>query len=265
MPMEIFKKIIYGDMSKLTTIFSWQHILALLLTFTVAVTAAVLLRKFPHAKIRRLLLIFGIFFIVLEVFKATADSLIKGRFEKENIPLYSCSIFMYALLISALAKNKRVQNAGNAFLATGLASGLLAICAPAAFNYYPMGSFMIFHTFFYHGAMLFTALFLYTTGYYRLEIKHLPGFSILVGSISVISYIVNIWLDINTMYTRNPVFPMKIIADIFGMTLYPFVVVIAQIVVIFFAAYIIYFFIGRITGLLARRNKLLANSKLQIK
>lgn len=262
MAMEIFKKIIFGDQSKLTTIFSWQHILVLLLTLTVVVTAAVLLRKFPHNKIRRFLLILGIAFIALEIFKCFADSLIKGRFEKENIPLYSCSIFMYALLISSLARNKRVQNAGNAFLATGLASGLLAICAPAAFNYYPIGSFMIFHTFFYHGAMIFTALFLFTTGYYRLKISHFPGFAIIVGSVSVVSYIVNVWLDINTMYTRNPVFPMKIIADIFGMTLYPFVVVIAQIVVIFFAAYLLYYLIGLVAGLLARRKKALSYSEL---
>ena len=87
-----------------------------------------------------------------------------------NLPVYPCSIWMYSMPFVIWGKG-RVRNAACAYVCTlGLIGGLINFVYPATIlgNYSAL-SFPGFQTFFYHGAIVFSAFVLMTSGYHRID------------------------------------------------------------------------------------------------
>lgn len=112
------------------------------------------------------------------------------------LPLYPCSIFMYAMPLAIWGKDKARYMGCGYVCSLGLLGGMINFIYPAnILSNYSCLSFAGFHTFFYHGAMVFTALVMLQSGYhsYR-EVTHarellLPAVPAL--AVSVIANIVN--------------------------------------------------------------------------
>ena len=87
-----------------------------------------------------------------------------------NLPVYPCSIWMYAMPFIIWGKG-RVRNAACGYVCTlGLLGGLINFVYPATIlGDYSAVSFPGFQTFFYHGAMVFTAFVIMTSGYHRID------------------------------------------------------------------------------------------------
>ena len=87
-----------------------------------------------------------------------------------NLPVYPCSIWMYAMPFVIWGRG-RVRNAACGYVCTlGLLGGLINFVYPATIlGNYSAISFPGFQTFFYHGAIVFSAFVLMTSGYHRID------------------------------------------------------------------------------------------------
>lgn len=83
------------------------------------------------------------------------------------LPLYPCSIFMYAMPLAVFG-NEKLRYIGSGYVCTlGLLGGAINFIYPAnILGNYSCISFAGFHTFLYHGAILFTALVMLRSGYH---------------------------------------------------------------------------------------------------
>ena len=86
------------------------------------------------------------------------------------LPLYPCSIFMYAIPLAVWGK-KYVRDMGCGYVCTlGLLGGAVNFLYPAnILSNYSCISFAGFHTFLYHGAILFCALVMLKSGYHSYQ------------------------------------------------------------------------------------------------
>ncbi len=86
-----------------------------------------------------------------------------------SLPLYPCSIFMFVLPLVIWGKGNWKQMACGYVCTLGLVGALINFIYPAArLLDYSCISFAAFHTFFYHGSMLFAALVLLLSGTHQL-------------------------------------------------------------------------------------------------
>lgn len=155
-------------------LFSTPHIIFIILAFIGVPTVSILLRKANHNKIGMFLKIYSIFIAVFEVVKIVWESyydITTGRgFNYGGImPLYTCSLFIYCMLLSAWGKGK-VKDYSLSFLTTiSLLSGVIGIIQCNGLNYYPFWTFGAFYSLFFHFSMFAVAVFLLVTGYKKLE------------------------------------------------------------------------------------------------
>ena len=84
------------------------------------------------------------------------------------LPLYPCSIFLYAMPLAIWGKGT-VRYMGCGYVCSlGLLGGAINFVYPAnILSNYSCLSFAGFHTFFYHGAIVFCALVMLVSGYHR--------------------------------------------------------------------------------------------------
>jgi len=146
------------------------------LTFSLLCTAAVImlccwLRKKEESKLRCGFCVLWILLVVLEISKITWETCSGASMSFEwggVLPLYPCSIFMYALPFAIWGKGY-VRKAACGYVCTlGLLGGLINFVYPAnILGNYSCISFAGFHTFFYHGALITTAFIMLLSGYHR--------------------------------------------------------------------------------------------------
>jgi len=114
--------------------------------------------------------------VVLEIVKISWETLSSRvvAFEWDgNLPLYPCSMFMFFTPLAIWGKNY-VRKAGCGYVCTvGLIGGLINFVYPATIlGNYSCISFAGFHTFFYHGTMVLTALTMLLSGYHSYNHAH---------------------------------------------------------------------------------------------
>ena len=99
---------------------------------------------------------------------------VRTRNPNEYVPLYYCSITLYAGLFSSLSRGvwRRV---GDAFLATGgLVGGAVFLCVPlTSLSRYPAWHFISLHSFFLHALMVYLGLLLFQSGVYRARAREM--------------------------------------------------------------------------------------------
>ena len=151
--------------------FSPLHLCLSALLLAVIIFAAVKLRRIDPAKVRRIMAVLWAIMSVWEVVKITWESVGGKEIGIEwggILPLYPCSIFMYAMPF-IIWGNDYMRKAGGGYLCTlGLLGAAINFFYPA--NVLPTYSCLSFagaHTMLYHGTMLFCCLLMQTTGYHR--------------------------------------------------------------------------------------------------
>ena len=112
------------------------------------------------------------------------------------LPLYPCSIFMYAMPLAIFGKDKLRYMGCGYVCSLGLLGGSINFVYPATIlGNYSCISFAGFHTFFYHGVMVFTALVMLKSGYHSYKLAKKTSDLILPAipalCVSVVANIVN--------------------------------------------------------------------------
>lgn len=135
------------------------------------------------------------------------------------VPLYYCSLLLYAGLLSSYAKGE-LKRIGDVFLATGgIIGGMVFLILPTtSLPAYPALHFISLRSFLYHGIMVYLGLLINMTHYIELEAKDIKYYALLVGIVCVLAYIVNKIFGSNLMFISQnfPGMPIEILYNLAG-------------------------------------------------
>lgn len=155
-------------------LFSIPHIIYIILGVILAILIGIFSRKINKDKLTLFLKILSIFVLCFEIVKITWESYYDIKtgqgFNKAGIlPVYTCSLFIYTLLLSSFTKGK-VREYSLSFLSTiCLLSGFIGMIYCNGLNWYPFWTFGAFYSLFFHLAMFLVGVLLITSGYVKLE------------------------------------------------------------------------------------------------
>lgn len=219
-------------------IFTIGHFILMTITLIAVVIAIKLTanKKDIRKIIRNCTIFVWIFELIIIAFKIYATG---TKDLNQYVPLYYCSLLLYAGGLSSFGKGK-LKHTGDVFLATGaMAGGLIFILFPlTSLPTYPMLHLVSIHSFIFHGIMLYLGILVNATQYVKLEKRDIIYYSSLVGIICIIAYIVNIIFGSNLMFISNN-FPgtfIEIIYNLTGKLFTPFMTLV-QMYVPFYAVY----------------------------
>ena len=152
------------------TLFTPLHFIFSAFCITAVIFFAIKLSKKSEDKIRLVFAILWVTLITLEATKIIWESLSGAKINFEwrgMLPLYPCSIFMYALPFAIWGK-KWVRDAACGYVCSlGFLGGAINFVYPAnILGRYSCISFAGFHTFFYHGSLVMCALVMIMSGYH---------------------------------------------------------------------------------------------------
>lgn len=204
------------------TLFTPLHFVFSAVLLAVIILSAIHVAKHKHL-IKPVLLTIWIIMLVWEFVIVTWESVAGKEVAldlKSNLSLYPCSIYLFALPFAMLGKGNVKKSACGYLCTLGLMGASINFFYPAIrLSTYSCISFIGFHTFLFHGSMLFTCLVLLISGYHRYthvtkwQELFLPCIASLL--MSVPANIVNYTIGADYMFFRGD-FP--IVHAIFGDT-----------------------------------------------
>lgn len=163
----------------------------------------------------------------------------RTRNPNEYVPLYYCSITLYAGALSSLCKGT-LRRVGDAFLATGcLVGGAVFLCVPlTSLSRYPAWHFISLHSFLLHALMVYLALLVLWRGDYRVRLRDILYHGALVSTVCAVALAFNLCYDArhgdapvaNLMFISKdfPGTPISFFYHLCGPLLYPAAAMLAQ-------------------------------------
>lgn len=146
------------------------HLVFETITILLIVTGSVWLARRKHL-IKPVLAVLWVNLLVLEaaiIYWESTTGIHKGLDLQYGLSLYPCSIFMYAMPFALWGKGNAKKAACGYVCTLGLLGALVNFLYPfTRLADYSCLSFPAFHTFIYHGTMLFTCIVMLRSGYHR--------------------------------------------------------------------------------------------------
>lgn len=143
-------------------LFSGWHFLLLGITLALVALGLYLSRRMTARGVRRTIRAVTVLLWVLEAVKIYFVLFVLGsRNPNEFVPLYYCSLVLFAGLFSSLGRGW-LRRVGDCFLATGgIVGGLAFLVFPTtSLPRYPVLHFLSMHSFLLHGLMVFVGILL---------------------------------------------------------------------------------------------------------
>ena len=192
------------------TMFTPLHFIVAGILLAMVIVGAILVHK-KEKIIKPLFIILWATVTVLEVVKITWESTTGNEVRLEVagiLPLYPCSIFMYAMPFAIWGKGKWKQMGCGYVCTLGLLGGSVNFFYPMTVLYrYSILSFSAMHSMIFHAVMLFTCLTMLLSGYHRYtRVKSvwdlfLPAIPALI--VSIPANIVNYTVGADYMFFRG--------------------------------------------------------------
>ncbi len=189
------------------TLFTPLHFAFSAVVLVFIIFGAIALSKKSEKTIRNVFMMIWITVTCLEIVKIIWETYSGKTVNLElggMLPLYPCSIFMYAMPLVIWGKG-HVRDMGCGYVCTlGLLGGAINFFYPAnILSNYSCISFAGFHTFLYHGVIVFCALVMLRSGYHSYK-KFSKAWQLLIPAVpalavSVVANIVN-FSKINSDY-----------------------------------------------------------------
>ena len=203
----------------------------ILLTITViGILIALKFRKNSNKEqILKEIRIITIFLWVLEIIKIIFNLMV-GNASNPNtyIPLYFCSVILYAGILSGFCKSK-LKHVGDVFLATGgmIAGIMFLLCPNTSLTTYPMFHYISIQSFILHGAMVYLGILVNVINYIDVKGKDIIYYASLMLIISIIAYVFNAIFDSNLMFISKdfPGTPITIAYNFFGKLFTPLMII----------------------------------------
>lgn len=196
------------------------HLILLVITIIGILIALKFTKNNNKKQILKEIRIITAFLWVLEIIKIVFNLMV-GNASNPNtyIPLYFCSMILYAGILSGFCKGK-LKHVGDVFLATGgmIAGIMFLLCPNTSLTTYPIGHYISIQSFILHGAMVYLGVLVNITNYTDVKGKDIIYYAGLMLIISVIAYVFNVIFDSNLMFISKdfPGTPIEILYKISG-------------------------------------------------
>ena len=160
------------------TLFTPLHLVFAAILLCAIITGAILLAKRSEKTIKISFTVIWATLTVVDIFRMIWETTTGNRIAFEwggNLPLYPCSIFMYAMPFVIWGRG-RVRYAACGYLCTlGFFGGAINFIYPVnVLENYSCISFAGINTFLYHGAIVFCALVVLISGYHSFKKAKTP-------------------------------------------------------------------------------------------
>lgn len=226
--------------------FSSGHFILLSITLIIVIVVLCFTKNMNENKVKDTIRKSTVFLWILEIIKIIFNLVIGNSANPNNyIPLYYCSLILYAGLLSGFSKGK-LKKIGDVFISTGAIIGGLffLFCPNTSLPAYPMFHYISIQSFIFHGTMLYLGLLVNITNYIDLKISDIKYYAILITIISCISYVVNKILGTNFMFISDnfPNTPVEIVYNLTG-KFFTLVMILIQVVGPFYLIYFIKYLI----------------------
>lgn len=181
------------------TMFTPLHIVFAVISLAIVILCGLYVSKKSEKTIRTVFFVLWAMICILEVTKIVWETVSGAsiNFEVTGVlPLYPCSIFMYAMPLAIFGRGKWRYMGCGYVCSLGLLGGTINFVYPATIlGSYSCISFAGFHTFFYHGVMVFCAIAMLRSGYHSYKEARKPLDLLLPAipalAVSVVANIVN--------------------------------------------------------------------------
>lgn len=159
-------------------VFGMKHLTGSLVTVLFIILFLWLSLK-PTVNRKVILRMSAIFLITLELFKYTYTFATDGSIGAYMYPFNLCSFSLYVMPIVAFGKGKFANFMTPFTYAVGLLAGLLVLLYPSnvlggADTWFPVTEVLPFHSFIYHGNMIFFSLYLVMSKRYQPKFMDFP-------------------------------------------------------------------------------------------
>ena len=221
-------------------LFTYQHF-SLIICTAIGIFLAVKCTKINDKNdIRKIIIKTTILVSILEIIKIIFNFKIgNGNNINTYVPLYYCSILLYAGIFSSL-KNKFIKRVGDVFLATGgIVAGIVFIIFPTtSLLTYPIFHYITMQSFIFHGAMIYLGIIINKYKYIEIEKKDILYYAGLILVICIIAYIINSIFDSNLMFISKDftASPITILYKATGKA-FPIVMTLGQMTIPFYIVY----------------------------
>ena len=192
--------------------FSVGHIVTLIIFLLIVAFCAYKCRKIGKDKAIFLTKIIAIVVTVLEIIKITI-AFINGEGDKLDhwVPLYFCSMFIYAAWLAGYAKGK-IADLGRAFVGTGgIIAGLSFLIFPTtSFTMYPLFHYFCMYSMVYHSLMVFLGITYLLNGVVKIDKKSFIDYVIFCSVLNILAIIVNslpIYIHVDNVPTSGYNYP----------------------------------------------------------
>lgn len=192
--------------------FSVGHIVTLIIFLLIVAFCAYKCRKIGKDKAIFLTKIIAIVVTVLEIIKITI-AFINGEGDKLDhwVPLYFCSMFIYAAWLAGYAKGK-IADLGRAFAGTGgIIAGLSFLIFPTtSFTMYPLFHYFCMYSMVYHSLMVFLGITYLLNGVVKIDKKSFIDYVIFCSVLNILAIIVNsipIYIHVDNVPTSGYNYP----------------------------------------------------------
>lgn len=218
----------------------WHYALIVIFALSLALLLY-LSRKMTEKQAHRTLNIAAAAVIISEIIKISVR-ILKGGGIDTWIPLYYCSLFIYAIVMSR-AKSELISRTGYAFITMG---GILAACL---FTLYPSTSLALYpvwhpaclHSFLYHLTMAYCGIITLTKGLFKPRASDSARYGVFVLAACFIGYFLNEKYGSNCMFLHNA-FKLPVLDSVLSRShgAYIAIVVLAQAVLMFWINFGLY-------------------------
>lgn len=221
-------------------IFSVGHLILLALSLTVIYFALWKHKSISKQKLKSIIRLLTLFVLALEIAKIIFTISVEGVAAVNSyVPLYFCSITLFASLASGFGHGK-LEHIANIFLAIGgTVGGLIFLISPvSSLTKYPIFHFIALHSFIYHSIMFYIGIQIIRTKYITLKLSDFKSYASVIIIFSGIAFIFNAFMNSNLMFiSRNfPGTPVEWLYTRTGSLFTPAMIII-QAVVPFFVVY----------------------------
>lgn len=177
-------------------LFSVGHLVLFMVTAALIAVGLWVSRRMDEGRIRTVIRWITAAVWVLEIWKILFVLLVtESRNPNDYVPLYYCSLMLYAGLLSSLCKGW-LRRTGDVFIATGgLVGGVCFLISPnTSLPRYPAFHFISWHSFLLHGLMVYLGLLLLLRCY-RPVLKDLKYCAGLISVMCGIALVFNLIWD----------------------------------------------------------------------
>ena len=190
-------------------VFGQKHLVGVLFVFVlVSISLHQLIRK--NTQPLTVLKVTSVLIIALEIMKYILLGRERGHLPVHQFPFQLCSYSLYAMPIVAFGRQTWRETFLPFAFGVGMVASLLVFAYPAtvlgrAYFWFPFeGEWLPFHSFIYHGVMLFFSLYLVFSKLYRPAYYDIVKALIVLFIAVAVSGVMNIILDTNYMFLQNP-------------------------------------------------------------